>query len=190
MLKQIKNVKKKLLKKFVRSTFLKTKINFVFIMFLTMVMQFHINTILSYLLVIHPYIDFFNQIIITIIISMNTNRFLNFVLLFEKRIYDITRYFINHYSSENYLMWKRKFILGVSSYIIVILLYCDFNKHEIILQIIQTIISFLILDRINSIETRKPKEEIKTTREYNNINHCVTYSKVYDKKGKLKIRGG
>ena len=67
-----KEYKKKLFKKIIQSRFLKTQVNFLFIMCLTMILQLYVNIILCYLLMIGPYVDFFIQIILTIIIGFYT----------------------------------------------------------------------------------------------------------------------
>lgn len=189
MKKQLKHVfkkyKHKLLKKFIQSRFLKTKINFLFIMGITMIFQLHINIILCYVLMIEPYIDFFTQIIITIGIGFYTKHFLNFVLLFEKHIYAITRYFIHNYSFENYITWKRNGILFLSGYFVLILLFYELEKFKIILQIIQTIISFLILDQIQILTLQEEKKEqerkkIQTTMHIQE-NGCRVFTKIYEK---------
>jgi len=179
-----KHYKKRIMSVFVRSRFLKTKINFLLISFLTMILQLHVNISLCYLLTFHPYVDFFIQIIITIIIGFYTNLFLNFVLLFEDRIYSIPRYFINNYSEERYRIWKRNFIFIISTYFIVIILYHKLDKFEIILQVIQTITSFLILDEI---QAPKNVNKIKTKITFDPITKCTTYSKIYER-GDLKIK--
>ena len=183
--KWIKKSKDHLYEKVIRSRYLKTQVNFLFIMGLTMILQLHINIILCFLLLIDPYVDFFIQIVITIAIGYYTEYFLNFILLFEKHIYGITRYFIHNYSFENYRVWKRNFIIGLSTYFIIILLFYQLEKFKIILQVIQTIISFLILDQIQGLPLKKEPKRIKTTMYIEN--ECRVFTKVYEK-GDLKIK--
>ena len=184
----IKKYKKRVISKIITSTFLKTKFNILLMMLITLILEFHINIFLCYIFIIHPYIDFFIQIIITIIISLNTKIIFNFVFLFEKKIYNITKYFINNYSINNFILWKQYFILIISSIIILILLFYEFNKYKIILQIIQTIISCFILDKINEDDYKKKKKKI-TTRVYRDVkNNCTYYIKIYDENEKLKIK--
>jgi len=189
-MKQLKTLVKKykhhILKKFIQSRFLKTKINFLFIMGITMIFQLHVNILLCYLLIIDPYVDFFIQIVLTILIGFYTKYFLNFVLMFEKQIYAITRYFVHNYSFENYRIWKRNGILLLCGYFILILLFYELEKFKIILQIIQTIISFLILDQIQALPLEQKEEKrITTTMYINEITGCRIFTKVY-KKGDLK----
>lgn len=190
MIKEIKTIFKKykhqLLIKFIQSRFLKTKVNFLFIMGLTMILQLHVNIILCYIFLFDPYIDFVIQILITILIGFYTKYFLNFVLLFEQHIYAITRYFIHNYSFENYRRWKRNLILFLCFYAILILLFYELEKFKIILQVVQTIISFLILDQIQALPIAE-KLKIKTTKTINPITNCITYTKVY-RKDDLKIK--
>ena len=180
-----KEYKKKLFKKIIQSRFLKTQVNFLFIMCLTMILQLYVNIILCYLLMIGPYVDFFIQIILTIIIGFYTKYFLKFVLLFEKYIYNVTRYFIHNYSFENYRIWKRNLIISVCGLFILILFFYELNKIQIILQIIQTVISFLILDQIQALPKEVPR--IKTQKVIDPINNSTTYIKLYQK-GDLKIK--
>lgn len=182
----IKKYKHQLLIKFIQSRFLKTKVNFLLIMGLTMIFQLHINIILCYIFLFDPYIDFVIQIIITILIGLYTKYFLNFVLLFEQYIYAITKYFIHNYSLENYRRWKRNLILFLCFYAILILLFYELEKFKVILQVIQTIISFLILDQIQASPIAE-NLKIKTIKTINPNNNCITYTKVY-RKGDLKIK--
>lgn len=178
--------KKRLFILFIRSRFLKTKVNFLLIMGLTMILQLHINIILCYLLMIDPYIDFFIQILITILIGFYTKYFLKIVLMFEESIYDITRYFIHNYSFENYRIWKRNVILFLCGYFILILLFYELEKFKIILQVIQTVVSFLILEKIETLPVQT-KKEIRTRIVHDPVTGCTTYIKVY-RKDELKIK--
>jgi hypothetical protein len=154
---------------------------------ITMILQLHVNILLCYLLIIEPRVDFFIQIVLTILIGFYTKYFLNFVLIFEKQIYAITRYFIHNYSFENYRIWKRNGILFLCGYFILILLFYELEKVKIILQIIQTIISFLLLDQIQAMPMEnKEDKKIQTTMHIGD-NGCKIYTKVY-KKGDLKIK--
>lgn len=183
-----KKYKYQLLKKFIQSRFLKTKINFLFIMGITMILQLHINIIVCYLVMIEPWVDFFIQIVLTILIGFYTKYFLNFVLIFENQIYAITRYFIHNYSFENYRIWKRNGLLFLCSYFVIILMFYELEKFKIILQVVQTIISFLILDQIQVIASENNEDnKIQTIMTIDEITGCTIFTKVYEK-GDLKIK--
>ena len=78
--KLFKQYKHHFFKKLVQSRFLKTKINFLFIMGITMIFQLHINIIVCYLIMIEPWFDFFIQIVLTIVIGFYTKHFLSFIV--------------------------------------------------------------------------------------------------------------
>ncbi len=143
------NYRNSILKYLITTKYAKKNVNFLFMIFFTTILRFHINILLCQIFRFNIiYIDFFIHIILSVILVLNTFHIFNFVFVFRDKFYRITRYVINNYSFDNYKRWKRNIIVCVSTYVIILLLMFEFNKYLLIVQIIQFLISFFIVDQI------------------------------------------
>ena len=65
-------------------------------------------------------------------------------------MYQVTRYFVNHYSEDNYTRWKNIGLGILSAYMILILWLFDITSQLLIIYIIQTLIISFIIETIET----------------------------------------
>lgn len=142
------NYQSKLTRKLMKIRFVKKKLTMIMMIFLTIIIKLHISTLLSYLFHYNHWIDYGIEIICSVIVGLNHEFFYTYVTRYQHKLYQITRYFVNHYSEDNYNRWKT-IVLGCASlYMIGILYLFEITSELLIIYIIQTLIICLIIDMI------------------------------------------
>ena len=143
----LQNYKKKFIKKFMKTKFMKKKMNSVLISIVSFIIRLHINSLLCYVINFDMfYLDFVIQIFISILTTISDSLCFNILYLYNKKFYEITRYFINNYTEENIERWVRNVVLGINFYFMLILYFVNINSKLLIIYSIQYLICFFIID--------------------------------------------
>jgi hypothetical protein len=132
----------------IATDFIKRKLSIILISLVANLIQLHIVAIVSILTSINPYIDFWLQIIFSIILSLNINYIYSRVKRYKQHFYHVTTYLIRNYSIENYWRWKRIIVLSICAYGCVLLMLVKITNTLICIYIIQYAICFLIREQI------------------------------------------
>lgn len=152
------NYGEQLLKSIIATKYAKGKLSILLMLIATSILRLHLSSIITITLSYSPYVDFFTQIIVSIIAVFQTNRIYQFVELFKPRFYSLTRYIINNYTPERYRKWKRNVTLCICCYIILIFSLFEITSNLVIMYTIQYIICYGVVDVI---EQRKIEKIIK-----------------------------
>ena len=143
----LQNYKKKFIKKFMKTKFMKKKMNSVLIKIVSFIIRLHINSLLCYLINFDMfYLDFTIQIFISILTTVSDSLCFNILYLYNKKFYEITKYFINNYTEENIERWVRNIVLGINFYFMLILYFVNINSKLLIIYSIQYLICFFLID--------------------------------------------
>ena len=152
------NYGEQLLKSIIATRYAKGKLTVLLMVIVTAILKLHLTSIVTILLSTNIYVDFFTQIIVSIIAVFQTNRIYKFVELYRPRFYAITRYIINNYTPERYRKWKRNVTLCICFYIILLFSLFEITSKLVIMYTIQYMICYGIVDVI---EQRKIEKLIK-----------------------------
>ena len=95
-------------------------------------------------------VDFFIQLFISIVFYYYGFVVNDFIYIYRKKTMFITNYFINNYNKYNMDIWKKKLILSINCYLILILWSINITSNILILYSIQYMFYLLILDYINN----------------------------------------
>ena len=135
--------------------FVQQKLAFILIAICVNIIQIHVVSVLSYMVSIHPYLDFFTQITVSVICTLNIRITYNIVERYRKEFTELTQYLINNYSIDNYRMWKRMVILSLCGYGLLLLMFIQITNRLIIMCIIQYVISFIIIEQFEQKRIQK-----------------------------------
>lgn len=152
------NYGEQLLKSIIATRYAKGKLSVLLMMIATSILRLHLSSMITIMLSYNPYVDFFTQIVVSIVAVFQTNRIYNFVELFKPRFYSLTRYIINNYTPERYRCWKRNVTLCICLYIIIVFSLFDITSNLVKLYTIQYVICYGVVDII---EQRKIEKIIK-----------------------------
>ena len=152
------NYGEQLLKSIIATRYAKGKLTVLLMLIFTAILKLHLSSIITILLSTNIYVDFFTQIIVSIIAVFQTNRIYRFVEGYKSHFYALTRYIINNYTPERYRRWKRNVTLGICIYIIVIFSLFEITSNLVIMYTIQYMICYGVVDVI---EQRKIEKLIK-----------------------------
>ena len=152
------NYGEQLLKSIIATKYAKGKLSILLMLIATSILRLHLTTIITTTLSYNFYVDFFTQIIVSIIAVFQTNRIYKFIELFKPYFYSLTRYIINNYTPERYRKWKRNVTLCICFYIILIFSLFEITSNLVKMYTIQYMICYGIVDII---EQRKIEKIIK-----------------------------
>ena len=148
-----------ILKSIIATKYAKSKLTVLLMLIITSVVRIHLVTFLTILLSYSTYVDFFTQIILSIIAVLHTNRIYKCVEYWRVHFYNLTRYIINNYTPSRYRKWKRNVTLCICLYIILIFSCFEITSNLVIMYTIQYMISYGIVDVI---EQRKIERLIQS----------------------------
>jgi hypothetical protein len=137
-----------ILKSVIATSYAQEKVNVILMMFITIIIRFHINTIVCTYFSINQYIDFFLHSTIAVIVVLKSSIIYNILKRYEDIFLKMTQYFITNYTPRNYRKWKRNITLIASSYIIMILYLSQITSNMMIIFILQYLLSYFIIDQI------------------------------------------
>lgn len=154
-----KKTKKKIIKNVINTSFVKKKINYILMDIFSFVVKVHINSIICLCIScsIAP-INFVTELCVSLLLYYYGNVFNNFIYIYENKFFKVTNYFIDNYSKKNIDLWKKKTLLCVNLYLILILYCVNITSNILIVYSIQYMFYLIILDYINN---KKWKESLK-----------------------------
>ena len=115
------------------------------------IIKMHINSIICFIITTNINIlDFTLQLLVSILLYYYGNIFNEIVYIYNKKFYRITNYFIDNYSTNNLDIWKKKAVLSINLYLIVLLYFINVTSNILIVYSIQYTFYLLILDYINN----------------------------------------
>jgi len=135
-----------ILNKVLTSRFIKKKLANILISLAANIIKLQVINLLSLIMILHPILDFFTVIAITVILSIYVDYFYFLLEPYHIKFYRLAKYLIDNYSFENYIYWKRIVICVVMTYCLIIVAAFEINNRVIQLYIAQYVICFLIID--------------------------------------------
>jgi hypothetical protein len=143
------NYTDQILRAIVKTTYAKKKLNTILLMLMTIIARLHIDAIFS--MIFHYnniYIDFWVQILISILLVIKSGWIFELVKKFDEEIYMMTRYLVNNYSEANYIVWKRKATFVICFYLIIYLHLVNITSQVLILYVVQYLICYIVIEII------------------------------------------
>lgn len=144
-----------LLQQLIGSEFIQKKLTQILISLATNFINMHIVSILSGVLTIHPYVDFFTQIAVSTGMSLNMHYIYDITGRYEEEFHRLTQYIINNYSLENYMYWKKICVFTGSIYLAFVLLFVEVNNRLLAIYLAQYLISYLIIEQFENRRVHK-----------------------------------
>lgn len=151
----------KMLKSIIVTSFAKKKLSILTMLLFTMLFKIHINSLLCFFFSFNYYVDFGIQILIPVIINLKSNFFYKVVSNYEHSFFNLTQYFVDNYTPENYRKWKRILVFVSCLYLLVILSLVDINSNMLITYIFQYMLTFIIIDQIEQKKLEKFIQNLK-----------------------------
>lgn len=148
------NPEKYIINSLVKSIKLRKILIDIWIRILNSVLQFHISIIACYLTTINntnilrEIYNFVIPIIITIFLFFISNKISLYISVHKDFNETIVNYFIDNYSKEKLIYWKRVAVIIVFTYILLGIMLIEINNFFILISAIQAIIGFFICDII------------------------------------------
>jgi len=174
-----------IIKSFIVSSYAKKKLNILMMMLVTIIIRCILCSFLTFIFSYNCYIDFFIHSFVSVVVVLKSHWIYDIIEKRHKYFYSYTKYIINNYTAENYRRWKRNIVLGISLYLIILLLIFKINNQILIIYIVQYIFTYFVIDIIehNKIETfinkikNKPKNML-----FNEIEILDDYCKITENK--------
>jgi len=144
-----------ILKSVIATSYAQEKVNVLLMMFITIIIRIHINTIVCTYFTINQYVDFFLHSTIAVIVVLKSSIIYNILKRYEDIFLTMTQYFITNYTPKNYRKWKRNITLITSTYIMLILYISQITSNMMITYILQYLLSYFIIDQIEQEKVSK-----------------------------------
>ena len=123
---KLSNYSDRVVKSVIATTYAKKKLSIILILLATIIFRIHILTLLCILISTgNFYLDFVLHIIISVLVTLKSHWFYNYMSLHKHQFYLLTRYFVNNYTPERYRNWKKYGMLMLSCYLILIFFIVD-----------------------------------------------------------------
>lgn len=129
------------------SELVQSKLTEILISLATNIVNVHIVTVICAIITIHPYIDFFVQIGISVVMALNIDYVYTLVNKYYPEFHQLTLYLINNYTIDNYRQWKRIIILTLCGYACLGLLLMTVTNILLFTYIVQYATCFLIVEQ-------------------------------------------
>lgn len=133
-----------------RTRYAKRQFSLVLTLIFVGIFKWYLKILFSFLIQIHPIIDFILQIGFAIVLAFKDYWIRNIVDRFRTEIYALSRYLINNYTPENFKTWKRNTVLIISLYFIIHLLFIEVTKWLLIQQILHFLITYFCIESIEN----------------------------------------
>lgn len=131
----------------VKSTFSKKTIGSLIIAVMTIVLRIHIDGILAILLATEwPTVNFVIHITISTTLVLESQYLYVIVNKFHPEIYQITKYFINNYTNDNFRKWKRISMISICSYLFIYVSIVEISSGMIRQAILEYVVCYIIID--------------------------------------------
>jgi hypothetical protein len=142
-----------LFKAIVGSSFAKNGLMTVVTYILTSVVRFHVSVIVCILINGTFFTDIIFPVIVSVLLSLASNNIYRYIETHRSQYEKVVDYFIDNYSWENLMMWKR-YLLGILiGYILLVLIAVSIDNYFIFLTTMQATASFIICDLLENRNT-------------------------------------
>jgi hypothetical protein len=135
-----------ILKTVVNSSYARNGLIMLLMYIMTATVRFHLSLIVCFIVQQNNWMDLVSPVIVTVLISMTSNTLFKYVETHRLIHESIVDYFIDNYTRENFIRWKRILMICVLSYILLAVYLVHIDNYFIFLTTIQTAISFCICD--------------------------------------------
>lgn len=167
-----------ILKSIIATSYAQEKMNILLMMFFTIILRLHINTLICTYFTINEYVDFILHSLIAVIVVLKSSIIYNVLKRYEDVFLSITQYFIVNYSPDNYRKWKKIITVISSLYIVLILYFTQITSNMMITYIFQYLLSYFIIDLIEQEKISKIIKDFNekpTTAIHGSINIIENY---------------
>ena len=132
----------------IKTRYAKKQFSLILAMIITFFIRWNIKTFFSYMIQTHTIVDFFIQVLLSVLLVLKSGWIHNIVTRFQTEIYALSRYLINNYTPQNFRIWKRNVTLGICIYIIIQLLFIEVTSALLIEYVLEFLLSYFIVDGI------------------------------------------
>src|ERR1700722_17595385 len=134
-----------ILRSLINTTYVQKNIGLLMSMLITVICRLLIDAGLATLIHFNYfYLDFWVQIVISTVLVLKSGWIYLFVSKFDHEICELIKYLIEHYSEENYRLWKRYVTLLVCLILFMYFSLFEIDSVTIRIYIIQYVICYII----------------------------------------------
>lgn len=145
------NYTDQILRSVIKTSYAKKKLSSLLLMFITIIVRLICDFILGYIINFNNiYIDFWIQILISIILVLKSSWLYQIVERFDRDIYLLTKFLVNNYTDENYRKWKRNITLIFCFILIIYLHFTQLTNNILTLYVFQYLICYMAIDLIEN----------------------------------------
>lgn len=139
--------KQKIMRNIIKTKYSKRKLNNLVMVVITQVVIFHLNFMLCFIISMDSMIiNFFIHVIISVFLHFFYYHIFHMVSLYKPFFYKSVKYVINNYSEDNFRLWKIKFTLALTLYLLIAISMAKLDKTFLVIAILENALSFFIID--------------------------------------------
>lgn len=140
-----------IIKTLITTGYTKKRINYLILFLLTLLIRTLINSFLIFIIYtdIWP-VDFLIQVVLSILLVLKTNWIYFVVEKYKNESMKIADFLIDHYTPENFRVWKKKIIVCICVYFIIYFWFVSINSLIMIEYITQFLICYFVVDNIEN----------------------------------------
>lgn len=140
-------IKKKVIKKVIKTSFIKNKVNQQLIQGISFILRYLVNIFLCYYFVFtNSFFNFILEILFSILTTSCSGLCFDVLYIYNDKFYAITRYFLNNYNEENLNKWRITTVLSLCVVLLILLCFITINNYKLIIVTLEYIICFLIIE--------------------------------------------
>jgi hypothetical protein len=128
------------------SNYARNALTVLFMYLITGVIRFHLSALFCWVFTMDNILDLFIPIVINVVLALLSDTLYQYVGTHRSAYERLVDYLITYYSRDNMIKWRRYFLVGVFTYILIVLALIDINNTFMLVSTIQTAISFIICD--------------------------------------------
>lgn len=117
---------------------------------LTGIIRFHLSILICYFFHKDNSFDLIFPVIVTVLLSLSSNTLFQYIETHRPTCEDLVDYFIKNYTLQNFVRWKRMFLLCACCYVLLVTVLITIDNYFVILTTIQTAVSFIICDLLEN----------------------------------------
>lgn len=117
---------------------------------ITSLVRMHISGILCYFIYWNNSFDLIFPVLVGILLSLGSDTIYKYVKTHEESYEIIVDYFLNNYSRDNLIKWKRIILILICGYIFIVLSLVNIDNHFILVTTVQTAVISLSCDMIEN----------------------------------------
>lgn len=146
------NIENKFFLLFLKNKYTEKKVNQILLYGITILIRYFICSTFSLFiyLYINYYLSFIFDIIFSVMLILKTSYLFFIVSKYEEETIQISNYFIQNYSPENFRIWKKNFVIASSLYYIIYYSIFEITSKIMIQYIIQSLIVYILVDNIEN----------------------------------------